>query len=212
MYMRHSAPMSCLTGSDYWKRLDRGKVVAIVHFRGTTHRTTQNLRETYWTSLIKNWLVGTFKIWHNGFYSIIWIWPILGGVAPYRWQRWHWYFDTFNWICAGTVLAGPHLPDPRRNQNNDRYTLHLSVYNNDIIHSCEDAKKRNRIHWYQLAARESGPWFNIKMLSYQYRKSHCGVKTILRPSYLHNGISYTGKTTSWYWIRALSAIRSGDNA
>ena len=26
--------------------LDRGKVVAIVHFRGTTHRTTQNLRET----------------------------------------------------------------------------------------------------------------------------------------------------------------------
>ena len=38
-----------------------------------------------------------------------------------------------------------------------------------------------------------GPWFNIKMLSYQYRKSHCGDKTILRPSYLHNGISYTGK-------------------
>ena len=35
-----------------------------------------------------------------------------------------------------------------------------------------------------------GPWFNIKMTSYQYRKSHCGDKTILRPSYLHNGISY----------------------
>ena len=45
-------------------------------------------------------------------------------------------------------------------------------------------------------------WFNIKML-YQYRKSHCGDKTILRPSYLHNGISYTGKTASLYWIRAL---------
>ena len=26
---------------------------------------------------------------------------------------------------------------------------------------------------------------------------------ILRPSYLHNGIAYTGKTTSLYWIRAL---------
>ena len=26
---------------------------------------------------------------------------------------------------------------------------------------------------------------------------------ILRPSYLHNGISYTGKMTSLYWIRAL---------
>ena len=38
-----------------------------------------------------------------------------------------------------------------------------------------------------------GPWFNIQMSSYQCRKSHCGDKTILRPSYLHNGISYTGK-------------------
>ena len=50
---------------------------------------------------------------------------------------------------------------------------------------------------------ESGGWFNIKTTSYQYRKSHCGDKTILRPSYLHNGISYTGKMTSLYWIRAL---------
>ena len=45
--------------------------------------------------------------------------------------------------------------------------------------------------------------FNIKMLCYQYRKSHCGDKTILLPSYLHNEISYTGKMTSLYWIRAL---------
>ena len=51
-----------------------------------------------------------------------------------------------------------------------------------------------------------GGWFNIKMSSYQYRKSHCGDKTILRPSYLHNGISYTGKMTSLYWIRALDSI------
>ena len=41
------------------------------------------------------------------------------------------------------------------------------------------------------------------MTSYQYRKSHCGDKTILRPSYLHNEISYTGKMTSSYWIGAL---------
>ena len=32
--------------------------------------------------------------------------------------------------------------------------------------------------------------FNIKMSSYQYRKSHCGDKTVIRSSYLHNGISY----------------------
>ena len=53
------------------------------------------------------------------------------------------------------------------------------------------------VYWY------TGGWINIKMPSYQYRKSHCGDKTILRPSYLHNGISYTDKMTSLYWIRAL---------
>ena len=41
----------------------------------------------------------------------------------------------------------------------------------------------------------SEAWFNIKMKSYQYRESHCGVKTILWPSYLHNGIPYAGKMT-----------------
>ena len=54
-----------------------------------------------------------------------------------------------------------------------------------------------------IVKRVTGPWFNIKMSSYQYRKSHCGDKTILQPSYLHNGISYTGKMISLYWIRAL---------
>ena len=48
-----------------------------------------------------------------------------------------------------------------------------------------------------------GPWFNIKMPSYQYRKSHCGDKTVVRSSYLHNGVSYTGKMASLYWIGPL---------
>ena len=43
------------------------------------------------------------------------------------------------------------------------------------------------------------------MSSYQYRKSHCGDKTVVRSSYLHNGISYTGKMSSLYqsgpWCR-----------
>ena len=51
----------------------------------------------------------------------------------------------------------------------------------------------------------SGSQFNIKMSSYQYRKSHCGDKTVVRSSYLHNGISYTGRTTSLYWIGAQSS-------
>ena len=38
------------------------------------------------------------------------------------------------------------------------------------------------------------------MSSYQYRKSHCGDKTVVRSSYLHNGISFTGKISSLYWI------------
>ena len=55
----------------------------------------------------------------------------------------------------------------------------------------------------KVMSRWPGPWFNIKMSSYQYRKSHCLDKTILLPSYLNNGISYTGKMTSLYWIGAL---------
>ena len=46
-------------------------------------------------------------------------------------------------------------------------------------------------------------WFNITISFYQYRKSHCGDKTIFGPSQ-HKWISYTGKITSWYWIRTCS--------
>ena len=42
---------------------------------------------------------------------------------------------------------------------------------------------------YQILKWTPGSWFNKKMTSYQYRKSHCGDKTILRLSYLHSGIS-----------------------
>ena len=53
-----------------------------------------------------------------------------------------------------------------------------------------------------------GPWFNIKMSSYHYRKSYCGDKTVVRSSYLHNEISFTGKMTSLYWIRACRVLFS----
>ena len=43
-----------------------------------------------------------------------------------------------------------------------------------------------------------GPWFNIK-ISYQYRKSYCGDKNVIR-SYLHTGISHSGKMASLHWI------------
>ena len=55
------------------------------------------------------------------------------------------------------------------------------------------------MRWNVVQAWWSGPWLNIKMSSYQHRKSHCGDKTVVRSSYLHNGIFYTGKMTSLCW-------------
>ena len=51
----------------------------------------------------------------------------------------------------------------------------------------------------------------IKISSYQYRKSHCGDKTVVRSSYLHNGISFTGKMSSLYWIGTHDDIMSSDS-
>ena len=61
-------------------------------------------------------------------------------------------------------------------------------------------------HQYMPSGGYPGPRFNIKMSSYQYGKSHCGDKTVVRSSYLHNGISYTGKMTSLYWFSPLISI------
>ena len=82
-----------------------------------------------------------------------------------------------------------------QNKNSD-------IFNGHFVSTHSVLKYRSLVELQMHPAWYSGPWFNIKMTSYQYRKSHCGDKTILRPSYLHNGISYTGKTTSLYWIGA----------
>ena len=57
-----------------------------------------------------------------------------------------------------------------------------------------------------------GIWALIqyKVTSYQYRKSHCGDKTVVRSSYLHNGISYTGKISSLYWTSPQKATHSSE--
>ena len=71
--------------------------------------------------------------------------------------------------------------------------------------------KRFPHYWYDVR-KFTGPWFNIKMSSYQYGKSHCGDKTVVRSSYLHNGISYTGKMSSLYWIEALVTSQRASDA
>ena len=58
--------------------------------------------------------------------------------------------------------------------------------------------------WYY---RIPEPWFNVKMLPHQYRKSHCGDKMILWSSYLHNGISYTGKRLLYIELGLRSQIQ-----
>ena len=51
----------------------------------------------------------------------------------------------------------------------------------------------------QVRPPTPGPGFSTNMSSYRHRKSHCGDKTVVRSSYLHIGISYTGKMASLYW-------------
>ena len=48
-----------------------------------------------------------------------------------------------------------------------------------------------------------GPSFNIKMPFYQYRKSQCLDKTVVRSSYLQNGTSYSGKTVYIFFIESV---------
>ena len=54
------------------------------------------------------------------------------------------------------------------------------------------------IHCSHLQVAIAGGWFSIKMASYKYSKSHFRDEKILRPSYPHNGISYTGEMASLY--------------
>ena len=70
-----------------------------------------------------------------------------------------------------------------------------------VLSSVLQSSAESTCLWYWSG--EPGPWFNIKMPFYQYRKSHSGDRTVVRSSYLHNGISYTGKMASSYWTSPL---------
>ena len=108
-----------------------------------------------------------------------WIRPLCGisnGTFEIPYKTSHPYIERYDFYI---VLNIHELSDSR---------VHMRFCIPETLHT-------NQFEW-------PGPWFNIKMTSYQYRKSHCGDKTIWRPSYLHNGISHTGKMPSLYWIRA----------
>ena len=64
-------------------------------------------------------------------------------------------------------------------------------------------------HVWEEDLGEAGPQFNIKTSSYQYRKSHCGDKTVVRSSYLHSGIPILIRChlyiESWPWKESWSS-------
>ena len=105
--------------------------------------------------------------------------------------------------CTSSIFIHRTEMSPRiNNQENTSHHPKALEQHTSHVHAHTKLVMNHVIIMLCRAKCQPGPWFNIKMLSYQYRKSHCRDKTILRPSYLHNGISYTGKTTSLYWIRA----------
>ena len=87
-----------------------------------------------------------------------------------------------------------HVPYGTKQKMRDKQAVILDV---------SISERRNDIMRFR---KRSGPWFNINMSSYQYMKSHCGDKTVVILPYFHNGIFYTGKMTSLYWIGAQVTI------
>ena len=58
-----------------------------------------------------------------------------------------------------------------------------------VIQSSLIVAHNRMLHKHNYSGVEPGPWFNIKMSSYEYRKPHCGDKTVVRSSCLvHPGV------------------------
>ena len=49
-------------------------------------------------------------------------------------------------------------------------------HSNEVVDNRSNIEHTKDTQYLTLAGKLSGPWFNIKMPSYQYRKSHCGDK------------------------------------
>ena len=150
--------------------------------------------------------------------SIKELWYIVICVACQRNDLWNIKlpFDTNISLAAATTQnrCHSHQPDSRHQQRaqNDRH-VYASHYNKQNIQSDKFGKWNCDCEKWSISLRPSaaysklttvgsdnglspGPRFNIEMSSYQYRKFHCGDKTVVRSSYIHNGFSYTGKMTS----------------
>ena len=74
--------------------------------------------------------------------------------------------------------------------------INMAPSNVNLYHCCAGKSKFNAVSTSQSKSKQA--WAPIQ---YKDAVSHCGDKTVVRSSYLHNGISYTGKTASLYWIK-----------
>ena len=120
------------------------------------------------------------------------------------------HYQNFNWNIFIMENAYIYIDKANKKANSTvPLSINLSVFASGLqnvrcLGEISDQIFLSRFISRWCRSRNIVPWprFNIKMPSYRYRKSHCGDKTVVRSSYLHNGISYTGKMASLYWIRA----------
>ena len=95
---------------------------------------------------------------------------------------------------------GDLLPPIHNGQGAPRHDYDMHVWSGEGSNGRkdeDDATCQDALDPFLTRHLRPGPRFNIKTLSYQYRKSHCGDKTVVRSSYLHNRISYTGKMNTF---------------
>ena len=134
-------------------------------------------------------------------------WCMLGSLTScFLWSRWRRKGSQHSWRMCNPLfyVSGKR---PMVNTKVTRILLVLTRGNSRETKSVPKlllpwlrASPCYQLSFFWLCRLKTGPWFNIKMSSCQFRKSHCEDKTILRSYYLHNGISYTGKMISLYWI------------
>ena len=107
-----------------------------------------------------------------------------------------WYFeDDISGIYVSKLLCLPDI------QNYGFFFIYLyRMWKNGCPYWLAQLVVLLAIFVWQWEMLSSEGWFNMKTLSYQYRKSHSGDNIFIKPSHLDNGISYAGKMESWYWI------------
>ena len=103
-------------------------------------------------------------------------------MLPYLYENCHYGDKT----VTGSSYLHHGIPYTGKTVSLNWYKPQVPAYHDTLVSYLQVSG--NNVH-----TLRPGSWFNIKILSYQYWKSQCGDKTVIRSSYLHNGSSYTDK-------------------